>query len=388
MNEGRQSNSQSGMTLVELMVALVISSIVVFFLFSIQTRMSRAYQGQSTVSEINQNLRAAKQMLVNDVRMAGYGLGDPTALGVATAVDVTHRITGLTVYNDAYADGSDSFRVLYADPTVKTLVAPAGGLDATLGRAITLGASALSVGEPALLVAESAGCLVGVTGTSAGEVLFNPGTGPYNEGPANAHCQNVLSAYNNGESVAVVRVVVRTYRIDPNRLVEGYLQMSPSGDVLPIPGDWIDMGVGFTNLQVASRFFEEGDLVDADGDGDLERDWYSGDNQLPVDPSGVRPANAVLSQFSLSIEGRSPYGTRGAAASAATPAFVDLGNVDHNALGDWGQACTNSATNPCGLDLANTPDSSRTGIYERYVGEYIYRYTSSLIDLRNMGVGR
>ncbi len=362
------------MTLVELMVAMVISSIVIFFLFSIQTRMSRAYQGQGTVSEINQNLQAAKQQLVTDIRMAGFGFGGNGVIGVASGVDASNQFLGFEVTNDAFGDGNDSFRVLRADSSLDTVVTFGPSrvfVDAVDSR------PPLTIGEPLVLMSRSGACLVEVTGTAGTKrININP-SGALNEAPQNLHCAPVDS----GDPVTIARFSRVSYRIDPNRPQEGYLQMSPSGEM--VADDWVDQGVGFTNLQIATRYFENGDVTDLDGDGDPERDWYSGDNQAPGDPS--RPANAVLIQASISIEARSPFGTRGSAASSTTPAYIDMANVNNNARGDWGQDCTGAATNPCGIYLATTPDASRPA---RYVGEFIYRSTSSIVDLRNMGVGQ
>ncbi len=382
----RSKNSQAGMTLVELMIAMVIASIVIVFLFSIQTRMSRAYHGQSTVAEINQNLQAAKQMLVGEIRMAGYGLGAAGLLGTSPAVKVAlgspDPVRGFLVENDVYADGNDSFRVIYGVPTGEAMVdtLDIGGTVLTLSGAAPIYAA----NEPVILSSQTASCLVAITSVAAGPpaVLQLGAAGvPYNNG-ANAHCVDIKTALINAEVVTIQRFVMRSYQIDPNREESGFLQQKHG-----VGGIWVDLGVGFTNMQLAQRFYEEGDGNDRDNlptpGADAERDWYSSDNQ--VEGHASRPANAVLIQASLSIEARSPHGTRGAAASTTTPAFTDLGNVDHNPIGDWGVACTGANTDPCGIHLSATPDASRPN---RYKGEFIYRYSRSIIDLRNMGVGR
>lgn len=381
LQRSHERNSQAGLTLVELMVAMVISSIVVFFLFSVQTRMSRAYEGQSTVSEINQNLQAAKQRLLTEMRMAGFGL----ALGngqvkVATTVDATGLLAGFSVSNDTYGDGNDTFRLVYATGDEVTMLEGANNnVSATYAPAPAAPPSATLVGQPVIIASRSRACLVEITEVNPVMVKFTatPSSAPYNI-VSNPQCADVRSQIGT-EPVKLTRVVARTYRIDPNRDA-GFLQVSPSGEL--VPNDFIDLGVGFTNLQIATRYFESGDLVDADGDGDPERDWYSGDNQDPTDP--VHPLGSVLIQASLSVEARSPFGTRGAAASTATPAFTDLARVNNNSLGDWGVSCS-GPVNPCGVDLANTPDASRPS---RYRGEFIYRHSSSIVDLRNMGVGQ
>jgi len=388
----RIKNTQAGLTLIELMVAMVISSIIIFFLFSIQSRMSRAYQGQSTVSEINQNLQSAKQLLLGEIRMAGFGLVAGTGtVEVASTVDSggIGALSGFSVVNNAAGDGNDTFRILFTDADSSIVV-----VDVPVSQVFVRTEDVpppLPIGQPVILKTAGAACLVAVTLVVTGgkQVKFQatPVGKPYNETPENPHCDAVRQAMsdNPGQRATIETFSSRSYRIDPTRTTEGYLQMSPSGEV--VANDWIDMGAGFTNLQVATRYFESGDTVDSDGDGDPERDWYSSDNQATPDPtltSDKRPATAVLIQASLSIEARSPYGTRGAAASATTPAYTDLTNVKHNPFGDWGVACAGAVNDPCGVNLATTPDASRP---DRYKGDFIYRSISSIIDLRNMGVG-
>lgn len=376
----RTKNTQAGMTLVELMVAMVISTIVIFFLFSIQTRMSRAYKGQGTVAEINQNLQAAKAHLLKEIRMAGYGLDSLGNVQVASTIDTNRFASGFSVSNDAFGDGNDSFRIMAADPLTEIVVTGFSGGNNFVDTLEP--ASEFLTGSIAILMSRTDACLIKVTGVNTQKIHFNPSGAPYNETPQNPHCQDLKNNFNQvSNPVTIAHFTGVSYRIDPDRATEGYLQMSPSGEV--VADDWIDQGVGFTNMQIATRYFESGDAVDRDGDGDPERDWYSGDNQAAGDAS--RPADAVLIQASLSIEGRSPYGTRGSAASSVTPAFTDLSNVDHNPRGDWGQDCAGAATDPCGINLATTPDASRP---DRYQGEYIYRSTTSIVDLRNMGVGQ
>ena len=71
--------TQSGFTLVELMVTLVVSSLIAAALYSTYIVQQRSYQTQSVVNEMQQNVRVALDFLVLDLRMAGY---DPQSTGV------------------------------------------------------------------------------------------------------------------------------------------------------------------------------------------------------------------------------------------------------------------------------------------------------------------
>ncbi|MBL4633329.1 MAG: prepilin-type N-terminal cleavage/methylation domain-containing protein [Kofleriaceae bacterium] len=394
--------SQAGTTLVELMIAMIISSIVVFFLFTIQSRMSQAYNGQGTVSEITQNLQAARQMLVRDIRMAGYGLGDGTVSAVS-AFDPTATVDGdgnislpgFTVNNNANGDGNDSFRLLFANSEDDIFIlgyTPGAGAKVWFDYDTPDGSDpGFSVNDTLIISGRNDSCIISITLITLGtpsRVHFS-NTGAFNSAQNN-HCDDALS----GTSIKVSRLSSRSYRIDPIRKVEGYLQMSPSGEV--VANDWVDMGVGFTNLQIATRYFNNTPptTLDPDGDGDNDRDWYSSGNQATYDPltpavTDPRQDDAVLIQVSLSLEGRGAFGSKGSVPSITTPAFIDMANPDHNSIGDWGQTCASAPAgqNPCGIHLALVPDASRTGVFERYQGEHVYRYIKATIDLRNMGVG-
>ncbi|NIS62022.1 MAG: prepilin-type N-terminal cleavage/methylation domain-containing protein, partial [Proteobacteria bacterium] len=64
---------QRGLTLIELMVALAIAFIVVGAVYRTFTSQQRTYSIQDQVAEAQQNARVALNILMRDLRMAGYG---------------------------------------------------------------------------------------------------------------------------------------------------------------------------------------------------------------------------------------------------------------------------------------------------------------------------
>lgn len=80
--------SSGGFTLVEILVAMVISGIIVAAIYSAYTAQSRTYLAQEQVAQMQQNVRAGLMSIRQEVRMAGY---DPTtslrvgASGITTA---------------------------------------------------------------------------------------------------------------------------------------------------------------------------------------------------------------------------------------------------------------------------------------------------------------
>jgi prepilin-type N-terminal cleavage/methylation domain-containing protein len=71
--EGGFGIYQRGLTLVELMVALAVSFILIGAIYRIFISQQRTYAIQDQVAEAQQNARVAMNILMRDLRMAGYG---------------------------------------------------------------------------------------------------------------------------------------------------------------------------------------------------------------------------------------------------------------------------------------------------------------------------
>ncbi|NWG02560.1 MAG: prepilin-type N-terminal cleavage/methylation domain-containing protein [Syntrophaceae bacterium] len=71
MRKNKRSN-QKGITLIELLVALVICAMVIAGIYRLFIVQSKAYTVQDQVVEIQQNIRSAMEVLLRDLRMAGY----------------------------------------------------------------------------------------------------------------------------------------------------------------------------------------------------------------------------------------------------------------------------------------------------------------------------
>lgn len=67
---------RKGFTLIELMVALVLSFILVGAIYRTFTVQQKVYTVQDQIAEAQQNARMAMNILMRDIRMAGYGLPD------------------------------------------------------------------------------------------------------------------------------------------------------------------------------------------------------------------------------------------------------------------------------------------------------------------------
>jgi prepilin-type N-terminal cleavage/methylation domain-containing protein len=68
--------NRKGFTLIELLVALVLSFILVGAIYRTFTVQQKTYTIQDQIAETQQNARMAMNILIRDIRMAGYGMPD------------------------------------------------------------------------------------------------------------------------------------------------------------------------------------------------------------------------------------------------------------------------------------------------------------------------
>jgi type II secretion system protein J len=71
-------STKKGFSLIELLVALAIMSIVSLAIYSVFAASSRTYTTQGVTADVQQSVRAAMEVMLQDIRAAGL---DPTASG-------------------------------------------------------------------------------------------------------------------------------------------------------------------------------------------------------------------------------------------------------------------------------------------------------------------
>jgi hypothetical protein len=216
------------------MIAVVVSTVIIAFLLGIHTRMSVAYRSQTGVSSVLQTLRAARQTLQRDLRMAGFMIPGQT-IAVAGAIDASGAWPVVEVTNNADGTGPDSFRVIWADPgTTATLT----GVDLVNHNLTVSDIAGFADGIPAALIAANSACVVAVTSSMGANLFIDPSTGnPFNQAPGNDHCFEVAAQIGAGVIGSVHRLRTSSYRIDPARRSAAVLQRSPSGGVVAGEGD-------------------------------------------------------------------------------------------------------------------------------------------------------
>jgi prepilin-type N-terminal cleavage/methylation domain-containing protein len=86
--------NKKGFTLIELMVAMAISTVVMGAIYSVYTAQTKSARTQQMIVEMHQNIRAAMFLLEKDIRMAGFDISDPPA-GARIEQDFINRFTAL-----------------------------------------------------------------------------------------------------------------------------------------------------------------------------------------------------------------------------------------------------------------------------------------------------
>jgi type IV pilus assembly protein PilW len=385
MSGRAKARSEAGFTLIEVMISVMLAAIVTGFTFSIYTRASQSSRAQSRVAETQQTLRAATELVTREVRAAGM---------MARTMNILvggQRYRGLSIDNNLGGFGPDGIRVVYADLGTTTRVA--GSYDGTGGgspafpsvETEVLSNAGFAVGD--LVIASHVGagdandgeaCILMVTGIrtvgSGQRITHDPVAGaPWNQ-PGNKQCDPLKSSWDGRSTFS--KFFAKAYRIKPND-PRGVLQVAPRA--IAAPNDWQDIALGIIDMQLAILVYEPGDFVDADGDGNPLFDWYSGDAMETaadnaLDPGTGLPPAANLQkqplQVRVSLLAKVP--SPSALPTARSPDFVNptMGTLFNNDIGDR-----------MGTPLPVTDPSSP------YYGDNLYRWTSTMVDLRNLGVG-
>ena len=100
----------AGFTLVELMITVLLAGLIIGSVYTAYLSLQRKYYAQEQVVEMQQTLRAAMDILVRDIRMAGYSPNGSANAGIVTATVGQLRIRqDLTNTAGTSDDGDGAF---------------------------------------------------------------------------------------------------------------------------------------------------------------------------------------------------------------------------------------------------------------------------------------
>lgn len=365
-----------GFTLVEMMISLVISTLLVIMLLSIFSRLSFSMREQQQIVAIQQTLAAGRTAIEADAKQAGYAVSQ----GFTIAADNKYH-SPVVVTNSS--TGPDTLAFFYGDPSAQALVTlgtPLAGVtvdsadkfvdgDLVVLSTPTVVANPLSLYEAKLATFKA--CVLQIDRVT-GTVITFVKAAPWGT-TTQTHCNGVVTL----GSTMMYRFVAHSWRIDTTRPGLAPLQMDARGGLVsPI---YVDQAYGFSDLQVATYFYDNDGVDTTDPDTDPKRDWQSSANQttytlpttLPFDigTATMAPAPQIPLAMTISLVNRTDANVEGVF-SSKTPLLTVLGNPNFNTLGD--------------RDKVDLP----TGSDPMLAGNRIYRYLTFQVDLRNMGVGR
>lgn len=199
MNPKRGPNKR-GVTLIELLVGLVISAVIVAGVYRVFITQTRTYAVQEQVVEVQQNIRGAMELMLRDIRMAGYKSNiNPVTL--ATSIFPGQNTTvGDHAITVEYQRAGNANRVVYfldnTDP-----------LNVKLMRQFISGV--VSVTEPVLENVNTLNFTYGVDGTVGIETSQNGAVDDQNgDGVIGANDLQVTAGAVNGGNLNIVTVRV------------------------------------------------------------------------------------------------------------------------------------------------------------------------------------
>lgn len=278
MNDGSAGRTagcgrgQLGLTLVELMIAMVILGIVIAAAFGISFSVMNSYREHRRAMRVERSARGALSLLSEAIRNASPGVSTGA---ITDLVGCETAWQGIHVDNDVEGEGADALDIIYASGGVVT------SLRAALTEASTAilveDGSALSAGDQVLVVDFERGHLFPIESVaqSGDDWVLELGE------EAQALCAPAPDPFTYDQRTVVVRAQKARFEISSDGGVP-ILQMDPdgAGDAQPEP-----LAEGIEDLQIAIAADLDGDdtidEVGADGDDD---DWiynHAGDANVP-----------------------------------------------------------------------------------------------------------
>jgi prepilin-type N-terminal cleavage/methylation domain-containing protein len=120
---------QKGVTLIELMIVLVIAAILVGGIYTLFTTQQRSYSVQDQVTGVQQDARAALEIMARDIRMAGMPIGAGSGTGFTDEIN-NFAINGFNfAVNPTNSDSApDSLTVVLGVNELGTVQSIAGTL--------------------------------------------------------------------------------------------------------------------------------------------------------------------------------------------------------------------------------------------------------------------
>ena len=116
MDRGRPLR-QTGFTIIELLAGILISAAILAGLYSVFFSQQEAFSAQEQVAEMNQNIRAALDLMTREIRLAGYKNSTSAFNGIATATSDSIQILADLDQNGDTAGENENISYTYNSGT-------------------------------------------------------------------------------------------------------------------------------------------------------------------------------------------------------------------------------------------------------------------------------
>ena len=109
MRERRMN--KRGVTLIELLVALVIAAVVIAGIYRMFISQTKTYAIQDQVVEVQQSIRGAMEILLRDLRMTGFDEDNPgSTISIPTPIATPVQASDITVSYEYYNRTTSTFQ--------------------------------------------------------------------------------------------------------------------------------------------------------------------------------------------------------------------------------------------------------------------------------------
>ncbi len=138
-NALNKKNFQAGLTLVELMIAMTISSILMIGISNIYSSSKQAYKINDEFSVLQENARLAFRFLTQDIRMAGYiGCAWSTGANVDSTLDTANLTADQQAFLNNFGTGLEGYEANGTGAnTTLNLASPTTGFNRTVNGLFT-----------------------------------------------------------------------------------------------------------------------------------------------------------------------------------------------------------------------------------------------------------
>ncbi len=279
------ARGQRGMTVVELMIAVVILSVVVAAAFSVSYSIMNSYREHRRAVGVERSARGAMAVLVDAVRNASPGVPNGQIVDLV-GCELTTAWRGIRV--DNASDAPDAIDLVYSK----------GGLITTLRAAFNDTSSVMVVEDAALF---RAGDQILVTDFVTGHLMtidnITQAAPDWNltlrNGPPQSMCATPPVSFTYAPRATVLRVQKARFFVGAGAPV---LMMDPDGTpgALPLPEEAVAEGVEDLQIAIGVDLNGNGGIDPEVGGAGNDDEWvYNHEDDLDPPPVGTAPYRAI-----------------------------------------------------------------------------------------------